>query len=233
MEILWRNCSNIILLGDFNVNLSSSCDLSLKRKFTSLLCKFNLKNVIDVPTRLTGDTSSLIDLIITSVPSKFSSHGAYNPGISVHHLVYAAVNLWRISEKPKLKLVRDFKRLDIKALQLEFASAPWFICDIFDDIDDSVWAWDALYKYIIDQHIPLRKTKVRSNSLPWMTSSLRKELNKRYNLLLNAQKTPRGSPEWLAYKKQRNYCTKLLRSAEISYWNSKLTNAKSSNNFGA
>ena len=58
MEILWRNCSNIILLGDFNVNLSSSCDLSLKRKFTSLLCKFNLKNVIDVPTRLTGDTSS-------------------------------------------------------------------------------------------------------------------------------------------------------------------------------
>lgn len=118
MEILWRNCSNIILLGDFNVNLSSSCDLSLKRKFTRLLCKFNLKNVIDVPTRLTGDTSSLIDLIITSVPSKFSSHGAYNPGISVHHLVYAAVNLWRISEKPKLKLVRDFKRVDIKALNL-------------------------------------------------------------------------------------------------------------------
>ena len=93
MEILWRNRSNIILLGDFNVNLSSSCDLSLKRKFTSLLCKFNLKNVIDVPTRVTGDTSSLIELILTSVPSKFSSHGASNPGISVHHLVYAAVNL--------------------------------------------------------------------------------------------------------------------------------------------
>ena len=35
----------------------------------------------------------------------------------------------------------------------------------------TVWAWEALYKYIIDQHIPLRKAKVRSNSLPWMTSS--------------------------------------------------------------
>ena len=64
-----------------------------------------------------------------------------------------------------------------------------------------------------------------------MTSSLRKELNKRYNLLLKAQKTPRGSPEWLAYKKQRNYCTNLLRSAEISYSHSKLTNAKSSKEF--
>ena len=102
-------------------------------------------------------------------------------------------------------------------LQLEFAFAPWFICDVFDDIDDSVWAWEALYKYIIDQHIPLRKAKVRSNSLPWMTSSQKKELNQRYNLLLKAQKTPRGSPKWLAFKKQRNYCPKLLKLAEISH----------------
>ena len=143
------------------------CDLSLKRKCTNLLCKFNLKNVIDVPTRVTDDTSSLIDLIITSVPSKISSHGACNPGVSHNHLVYAALNLRGICEKCKLKRVRDFKRVDIKALQLEFAFAPWFICDVFDDIDDSVWAWEALYKYIIDQHIPLRKAKVRSNSLPW------------------------------------------------------------------
>ena len=161
MENLWRKPSNIILLGDFNVNLSSSCDSSLKRKFMNLLCKFNLKNVIDVPTRITGNSSSLIDLIITSVPSKTYGHGACNPVISVHHLVYATVNLRRISEKPKLKLAWDFKRVYIKVLQLEFAPAPWFICDIFDDIDDSVWAWEAIYKYIIDQHIPLRMAKVR------------------------------------------------------------------------
>jgi len=102
----------------------------------NLLYKFNLKNVIDVPTRITGDSSSLIDLIITSIPSKISGHGACNPGISDHHMVYATVYLRRVSEKPKLKLIRDFKRVDIKALQHEFASAPWFICDIFDDIDD-------------------------------------------------------------------------------------------------
>ena len=118
MDNLWRSRSNIIVLSDFNVNLSSSCDLLLKRKCTSLLCKFNLKNVIDVPTRVTDNTSSLSDLIITSVPYKISSHGACNPGISNHHLVYAAVNLRGISEKPKLKRVRDFKRVDIKALQL-------------------------------------------------------------------------------------------------------------------
>lgn len=123
----------------------------------TLLCKFNLKNIIDVPTRITGDSSSLIDLIITSVPFKISGHGACNPGISDHHLIYATVNLRRVS---KLKLVRDFKRVEIKALQLEFALAPCFICGIFDDIDDCVWTWDALYKFIIDEHIPLERLKL-------------------------------------------------------------------------
>lgn len=59
----------------------------------TLLCKFNLKNIIDVPTRITGDSSSLIDLIITSVPFKISGHGACNPGISDHHLIYATCKL--------------------------------------------------------------------------------------------------------------------------------------------
>ena len=64
-----------------------------------------------------------------------------------------------------------------------------------------------------------------------MTSSLRKELNKRYNLLLKVQKSPKGSHQWAAYKKQRNYCTKLLRSAELQYWNNKFTSANSSKEF--
>lgn len=105
------------------------------------------------------------------------------------------------------------------------------ICDIFDDIDDSVWAWETLYNYIINYHIPIRKVKIRSNSLPWMTSSLRKEMNKRYKLLILAQNTPKGSVEWSNYKKQRNLCTKLLRSAELAYWKDKFSNAKSSKEF--
>ena len=64
-----------------------------------------------------------------------------------------------------------------------------------------------------------------------MTSSLRKEINRRFHLLTIAQKTPKGSLEWSAYKNQRNFCTKLLRSAELNYWNSKFTNSKSSKEF--
>ena len=95
----------------------------------------------------------------------------------------------------------------------------------------AVWAWETLYNYIIDHHIPIRKVKIRSNSLPWMSSSLRKEMNKRYKLLTLAQNTPKGSNEWSTYKKQRNLCTKLLRTAELTYWKDKFSDAKSSKEF--
>ena len=42
-------------------------------------------------------------------------------------------------------------------------------------------------------HIHARRVKIRNGSLPWMNSSIRKELNKRYKLLLKAQQTPKDS----------------------------------------
>ena len=235
MENLWRKRSNIVLLGDFNIKLlpsaTNSGDLLLKRNFLQLLSKFNLKNVISVPTRISGNSSTLIDLIITSISHKFLHHGACNLGISDHRLIYATIKLRRTYQKPAFRLIRDFKNVNITALKHEFATAPWNICDIFYDINDSVWAWETLYNYIINYHIPLSKVKVRSNILPWMTSSLRKEMNKRYKLLILAQNTPKGSVEWSNYKKQRNLCTKLLRSAELAYWKDKFSNAKSSKEF--
>lgn len=73
-----------------------------------------------------------------------------------------------------------------------------------------------------------------TNTLAWKgaTVALYNDLsaskeNKRYNLLLRAQKSPKGSPEWSAKKKKRIYCTKSLRYAELFHWKGKSSNAKS------
>ena len=64
-----------------------------------------------------------------------------------------------------------------------------------------------------------------------MNSSIRKELNKRYKLLLKAQQTPKGSQAWIDYKQARNHCNKLLRSAESNYWLSKFNETTSAKDF--
>ena len=53
---------NIIITGDLNSNLLCSNN----NKLIDLVNIFNLKNVIDKPTRISGNTSTLLDLIILS-----------------------------------------------------------------------------------------------------------------------------------------------------------------------
>ena len=95
-----------------------------------------------------------------------------------------------------LKTVNDYKKVDLDALRADFAAAPWSICNVFDDLDDATWAWEYLYKDIMKSHVHTQLVKIRRGSLPWMNSSIRKLLNKRYKLLKKAQQTPKASQAW-------------------------------------
>ena len=64
-----------MLLGDFNIYLLSIGNNTEDSeeppyRFRGLFNMFNLKNVIKKPTRISGNTKTLIDLIITSDTSK-------------------------------------------------------------------------------------------------------------------------------------------------------------------
>ena len=61
--------AEVILLGDFNVNfLATKNDASraLKRKLLSLTSMYNLEQLIDKPTRITENSSTLIDLLFAN-----------------------------------------------------------------------------------------------------------------------------------------------------------------------
>ena len=204
----------------------------LGRKLLNVLNNYNLKNVIKKPTRITEKTSTIIDLIITSDTSKIITSGCYDTGISDHNIVYSVINLKRKKSKPVIKEVCNYKKIDFDALRTDFEQASWYICSLFEDIDDITWTWETLYKEIMKDHAPKRKAKIRTDSLPWMNASVRKTMNKRYKQLLKAKQT-KDPEDWKQYKKIRNYTTKLCRITESNYWKTKLENAKTTKEFWA
>ena len=222
--------NNILILGDLNSDLlfrgKTPEDTYLGRKLLKVLNSFNMKNIINKPTRITADSSTIIDLIITSDKSKIKSQGCYDTGISDHDIVYAILNLYRKRSWPKLIEVKNYKDLDVESLKRDIEQAPWDICKLFDDVNDSTWCWEQLYKNILNSYVSTRKVKVRSKSLPWMNTEIRKEMNKRYKLLKKAQKHPKSSELWTEYRKQRNYVTFLKRKTETAFWKNKLENTK-------
>ena len=171
IEPIWIKRNNIMLLGDFNIDLLSKGNNTEDSeeppyRFRRLLNMFNMKNVIKKPTRISGNTKTFIDLIITSDTSKIKYSGTYDSGCSDHHLVYAVTNLRKERPKPKLKAIRNYKSVDLNKLREDFEYAPWQICRLFYDVDDTAWAWECVYKDIVESHITTRKAKIRSESAP-------------------------------------------------------------------
>jgi len=101
---------------------------------------------------------------------------------------------------------------------------------VFDDINDCVAAWEYLYKNIIKEMVPEMKAKIRSKSVPWITSEIRKLMNKRYKLLKKFRQS-KDKNDWDLYKKARNSITKLLRETEADYWCKEFREAKNTKEF--
>jgi len=87
-----------------------------------------------------------------------------------------------------------------------------------------------LYKNIIKEMVPEMKAKIRSKSVPWITSEIRKLMNKRYKLLKKFRQS-KDKNDWDLYKKARNSITKLLRETEADYWCKEFREAKNTKEF--
>jgi hypothetical protein len=136
------------------------------RKLQRIIKTYGLTNVITEPTRVANSSATLLDLILVSNKSKIIKAGTLDPAISDHKMIYAIVNLIKKREHPIIKTVKNYKYVDKSKFKSALQNVPWWVCDIFDDLDDVQSAWELLYKGVVDEYITERKVKVRQNSLP-------------------------------------------------------------------
>ena len=103
---------HIFLMGDFNCDLLSTLsspkpDVQNKtRKLLDLFEQFDMQNIVDEPTRLTPQTETLIDLIVTTRPELINIKGVFPLGISDHCLIYASLKLRKGRPLPRIITIR-------------------------------------------------------------------------------------------------------------------------------
>ena len=172
-----------MIAGDFNSDQHAPNENGAK--LIRILQSYNFHNIIKAPTRTSAHSNTLIDLILTINISKVSRSDVIDYCIANHKFIYVICKLKIRNPKPFVKYVHNFKNVlkTPKVFKHDLESAPWLVCSTFEDVDDITWAWNCMYNEIANNHITLRKAKVRKHSLPWMNSEIRKEMNKRYKLL--------------------------------------------------
>lgn len=223
LEKMWLRHRNVVLVGDFNSDYFRSykgVTSYAGRRLQDILQQFSYSVMNDrsQPTRVTSETKTLIDLVITSKPEIIKGTiKTTELGISDHKLVLATI--WSKIKRPPPKIVRarTFKRFDQATFVKDIESAPWSVCSVFNDPDDCYWAWSRIFKDICQVHAPYREVKIRSVSVPWITPQIRHLMNKRFKMLKMAQRL--GDPDlWAEYSELRNRVTREVRLSKSRYY---------------
>ena len=92
------------------------------------------------------------------------------------------------------------------------------VCNIFDDVDDSNWAFNKLLREIVDEHVPIKRRRTRKHEAPFLNAEYRKILRKKatcWHVYLKVKSNANSE----RYGCARNRCTNLKRIEIKEYFN--------------
>ena len=138
----------MLIVGDFNCDyaqrVGNIVPSTFGGKLQSSLLQFNYSVINDQPTRVTGDSSTLIDLVIASKCGLVKNTKTLELGISDHMLVHACMRTKVRRDPPKIGKARSYKRFNREMFMNDIESAPSSVSSSFDDPDDCYWAWQHI-----------------------------------------------------------------------------------------
>ena len=116
----------LLVTGDFNVRSSNwwpdDIDRAEGTRLESKISYYGLPQIINEPTHILPSSSSCIDLIFTNQPN-FVINSGVHPLLhqNCHHqIIFAEVNLKVYYPPPYKRLVWDYKKANIDAINLGY-----------------------------------------------------------------------------------------------------------------
>ena len=226
--------SNVILLGDFNINFGQPNWPETKHFKANMLEPFGLEQIVTKHTRITDKSRSLIDLILINNPTMVKNTNVIDfSGLSDHCLVFLTYSVRRPKPKPKKVLRRDFKNFKPSEFNSDVENISWENLDaIYTNNDLSpitklnkvVTSFESCFCDMIDKHAPFREVIIKKPVNPsWMTDELlelidKRDLNKIYfnetgDIFFHNK-----------FKELKNTVTHAIRKAKVADFNANINN---------
>ena len=219
--------ASLYVPGDLNIDQLSSNKPTKTRtnNFKSLLKRLNLQQLVTEPTRITNESKTLLDLIITNDKQSIIDV-TVRPSIADHHEIGCLVNIRKTKQKVFFITCRSKSSYSKELLQNElFLNIP-LLNTIFntDDVTTQVNIFTTTFIKSLDKISPLRTTKINRPPVKWMTSAIKKEIKLKNNLSLRSKFDPN---QFQLYKEQRTKVRKLISKAKAKCYHAELKEAYS------
>ena len=163
----------IYLMGDFNRDLMQD---NIKQSWLEYMESFGLHQIVNMPTRVTDQSATLIDHIYSNTYANILTSVVPKLGLSDHFPIFVSRKTNGASDVKNTHYTisyRSYKNFDENKFIDELQSTPWDIIKVFDDVNDIVETWSSLFCDIVDKHLPLRQHRVKRKQQPkWLTADI-------------------------------------------------------------
>ena len=162
-EKLISENKEVILLGDFNIDLLK-CDSNKNvSDFLDIIDSANLLSNITSPTRLTSRSQTLIDNIFSSVINDDCIAGNLISPISDHHSQFLIIPNYTTQNSKKDIYKRNFKHFSSKKFITDLEKLSWDnILNVSEgNVNKSFQNFSNKITDILDKHVPITKLSLK------------------------------------------------------------------------
>lgn len=206
-----------ILMGDFNVHYSNKNNSSLMRTMKRFMSNFDLDQLIDQPTRVTPETSTILDLIFTSNCSKISNSGVIDCGISDHAITFCTRKVSKdFFGKHNTVKLRSIKNYDVNVFISKLNKVNWFDVINCEIVNDAWTIFKSKFMSVLDEVAPVKQVRLKQKSELWFNSEILNAISQRDSAYKSFLKT-KSQEDHKVYASLRNLTQKKIKLAKQTY----------------
>ena len=198
----------------------------MKRKLLRMTVSHNLDQLIQSPTRITSNSSTLIDLLFCNNVQRIVDHGVIPLTLSDNSMIFCVMTSGMKKAPGRIVERRAFKYYSKDNFIRDLKDVNWKLIQEENNIDSAVSKWDILFTNVADQHAPLKKSRISGLHTPWLTSELIQLMHKRDYSHRKALKT-NFHQHWTSYKRIKNIVNKEIKKSKSTYYSKLIEDNKS------
>ena len=231
LEFLTTNYNNFIICGDFNIHTNKPTDTFVSN-FNDILNTFSLKQCINVPTHICGNTLDLViyDPLVLTV----GDIDVHNPQLSDHSPIFFNLESNIQTDVKREVTFRNFKNVNLDNFKkdIEVASSSFIQnCDE-NNFTQSLTIFNQLLSEVVDSHAPLISKLVDVNPKPgWIDTeyrTARSERRKLYKTWKNCKNNIERQQHRQHFEISRRAVNDLSISKRKKYYSQVISDSKNS-----
>lgn len=224
ITVIERERKRLLIIGDINIDFLAANEK--RHKLEEILTIHNLEANVTFPTRITRNTSTAIDNIISNFTLNNKAQ-SIETGLSDHLGQTINIAIHTKNEEPRFIYTRKLAKSQMQTLAAELEAKDWHTVFMGTTTDEKFQNFLSIFLEAYQRIFPKKKTRVTTmgnKRKEWITKEIIEESKKKRKLyILTRKKNGERYEEDLKAAKKK--VTRLSRKSKITHNDKKIRNA--------